>query len=119
MSYSKQTSPRGQASYSWRNRSNGFDYVVRSNSWSGGALVFDRSKVTLVAKANLTVIDPATGLVVPSLSGGNYEIKVVAVDNGNGGTTDTYAVTIKNPSGATVHAVSAVNLTGGNITVHS
>ena len=119
VSYSKQTSPRGQATYSWRNRSNGFDYIVRSNSWSGGSLVFDRTKVTLVAKANLTVIDPATGLVVPSLSGGNYEIKVVAVDNGNGGTTDTYAVTIKNPSGATVHAVSAVNLTGGNITVHS
>jgi hypothetical protein len=119
VSYGKQSTPRGQATYSWRNPINGYDYVVRSTSWSGGALVFDRSKVTLVSKANLTVINPATGLVVPSLSGGNFEIKVVAVDNGSGGTSDTYSVSIKNPSGATVHAVAAVNLTGGNITVHS
>lgn len=119
VSYNKKVGPRGQLSFSWRNRVNGFDYVVRSNSWSGGAFIVKGTEATMVAKANLTVIDPLTGLVMSHLSGGNYQLKVVAKDNGTGGQTDTYGVTVTNPQGSAIHTVAVTVIRGGNVTIHS
>ena len=115
--YSKTNQPQGQASYAWRSRENGYDYVVRSTSWSGGTLAIRRGGAAVVAKATLAVLDPATGLLVPSLSGGNHTIAVDVVDGGKSGSGDTYAVVVRTPSGATLHSVAPTLVSGGNITV--
>lgn len=112
----KQLAVQGQVTYRWRDASNGYDYVVRSNSWNGGGALFNKSTVALTVKANLTVVDPATGLVVTALSGGNHLMKMAATDNG---TVDTYSVTILNQAGAVVHQVATVTVSGGNLTVRA
>jgi hypothetical protein len=120
--YNKRKQPQGQASVSWRNPSNGYDYVVRSTSWSGGGLAFQNSTASLSAKALLTVVNPATGAVVDSLSGGNYLIRMVANDGVDGASPDTLAVTVKDGSGATIHSIGvprAMPIGGGNIIVNS
>ena len=116
VSINKQKVPTGEVTYRWIDATSGFEYVVRSNSWSGGAALIDKKTATLTAKANLTVVNPATRAVVPALSGGNYSIKVVATD---GGSTDTFAVTIKSPAGTVVKQVGPLQVSGGNITVKS
>jgi hypothetical protein len=74
-------------------------------------------------KANVTVINPATGLAVTGLGGGNYSYRVDATDNGSPGTTDKYTLSIYTPTGVLYHqagtTASQITLGGGNIVVHS
>ena len=113
----KAAQPQGQVSVSWRNPTNGYDYLVRSSSWNGGGVAIRSTAAGLSVKATLTVVDPATGLTVAALSGGNHTIRVDVVDGGKGGSTDTYAVTVRTPSGAVMRSLAATRLGGGNLTV--
>lgn len=121
--YSKNGSPAGQAVYVYRG-TDGYNYVIKSNSWTGGGITFPASNtVSFSAKANVTVIDRATGLAVTGLGGGNYTFRVDATDNGAPGSTDTYAITVYAPNGVLFHQAgttgSQLGLGGGNVTVHS
>jgi hypothetical protein len=67
----------------------------------------------------VTVVDPATGLAVPALGGGNFTFRVDV----NDGTPDTYALSIYDSAGKLYHQVgtTAAQLAvgGGNITVRT
>ena len=52
----------------------GYDYVVKSNSWQGGGASFGLTAASFSGKASVIVIDPATGLVVSGLGGGNIVV---------------------------------------------
>jgi hypothetical protein len=119
--------------------SNGYDYVVKSNSWNGGGLSFGNNSAgnttSFSGKANITVMNPATGQVVTALSSGNDSYRVDATDGSSLGLPDTYAITVYNGSGAIYHevakswgantALSSNQLLlggggngGGNLTIH-
>jgi hypothetical protein len=117
------TVPQGQSVYVFRG-ADGYDYIVKSNAWTGGALAFPTTTTAgFSGKANVTVINPATGLAVTGLGGGNYSYRVDATDNGLPGTTDKYTLSIYTPTGVLYHqagtTASQITLGGGNIVVHS
>jgi hypothetical protein len=116
------TDPQGQAVSGFRG-ADGYAYVVTSNSWPGGVLAFPSLTTSgFNGKANVTVINPATGLAVTGLGGGNYTFRVDVTDNGSPGSTDKYALSVYTPTGALYHqsgtALSQITLGGGNIVVH-
>jgi hypothetical protein len=115
------TTPSGQAVYTFRG-SDGYDYIVKSNSWQGGGLAFGTNTAGFNGKCNLTVIDPATGQPVTGLGGGNFTYRVDATDNGTS-SIDGYALSVYAPTGALYHqagtTTSQLPLAGGNLAVHT
>ncbi len=107
----------------------GFNYVLKSNSWQDGYLQFAAEPGTtppVYTRSNfkgrgvVQKIDPATGLVVASA--GNYTFEVFTAD-GDGLTPkqpDALSVTVWDSTGQVWHQVgngaTLVTLGGGNIT---
>jgi hypothetical protein len=125
--YKSGTTPSGQSVYVYRG-TDGYNYVIKSNSWQGGGLSFGPSSSTsnsasFSGKCNVAVIDRATGLAVTGLGGGNYTFRVDTTDNGAPGSSDTYGISVYSPTGSLFHqagtTASQLVLGGGNITVHS
>ena len=116
--YKSGTTPMGQSVYVFR--ANGYDYVVKSNSWTGGGLAFGKNSASFSGKCNVTVIDPTTGLVISGLGGGNFTYRVDAMQNT--GSPNTYAISVYTSTGTLYHqaGTTAVQLPqqGGNIVVH-
>jgi hypothetical protein len=114
------TTPSGQSVFVFRG-ADGYDYVVKSNSWTGGGLSFGTNTASFSGKCNVTAIDPSTGLAVTGIGGGNYTYRVDVTDNGNTG--DTYAISVYNSTGTLYHQAgttgSQLPLGGGNIVVHT
>jgi hypothetical protein len=114
------TTPQGQAVYVFRGN-DGYDYVVKSNSWTGGGLSFGTNTSSFSGKANLTAINPSTGLAVSGIGGGNYTYRVDVTDNGSTG--DTYAISVYTSTGTLYHqagtTASQLPLGGGNIVIHT
>jgi hypothetical protein len=124
VSYAKKsTTPKGHASYSFRG-ADGYAYVMKSTSWQGGALTLSGAHGAWFAgKATVVAIDPATGLAVPGIGGGNFSFRVDLVDGGTSGSSDTYALSVFTPAGALYHQVgtagSPITIKGGNLTAHA
>jgi hypothetical protein len=114
----KNSSPSGHVTYSWRNPADGYDYVLTSNSWTGGNLSITSNHVSISGKATLTAYDPRTGLAIAGIGGGNYTFLVNAADNGSGN-VDTYSIVIRTPSAIVIHSLSQTLLGGGNVAVHN
>jgi hypothetical protein len=117
------TTPQGQAVYVFRG-ADGYDYIIKSSSWQGGGFtIANGNRASFSGKANVTVIDPKTGLAVAGAGGGNFTYRVDATDNGTGGSTDTYAISIYDGAGRLYHQVGAtgsqLTLGGGNITTRA
>jgi hypothetical protein len=114
------TTPSGQSVYMFRG-ADGYDYVVKSNSWTGGGLSLGNKTASFSGKCNVTAIDPTTGLAVSGIGGGNYTYRVDVTDNGSTG--DTYAISLYTPTGTLYHPAgttgSQLLLGGGNIVVHT
>jgi uncharacterized protein YjbI with pentapeptide repeats len=112
--------PKGQSVYAFRG-ADGYDYVVKSNSWQGGGASITTTTTAFSGKASVIVIDPATGLQVSGLGGGNYTYRVDATDNGQTG--DRYAISVYTSTGQLWHqaGTTAVQLVlgGGNVVLHS
>lgn len=117
---SKSTTPSGQSVYVFRG-SDGYDYVVKSNSWQGGGLSFGTNTAGFSGKANVTAIDPSTGMAVSGIGGGNYTYRVDVADDGSTG--DTYAISVYDSTGSLYHQAGTSStqlpLGGGNIVVHT
>lgn len=111
------STPLGQSVYVWRGN-DGYDYIVKSNSWKGGGASFGTSTAGFSGKATVIVYDPATGTTVSGLGGGNFTYRVDVTD----GSTDKYAISVYTPKGALYHRAGTTStqlpLGGGNITVH-
>lgn len=110
------TIPQGQLVYVFHG-SDGYDYVVKSNSWEGGGAAFTTSTASFSGKANVSIIDPSTGAIVGG--GGNYTFRVDVTD----GSPNTFAISVYSPGGALYHQAgvpsSQLQLGGGQIVVHS
>ncbi len=111
------TTPQGQAVYVFRG-ADGFDYVVKSNSWQGGGAAFSPTTASFSGKANVTVIDPSTGLQVAGLGGGNFTFRIDVTS----GESPTFAISVYDPTGALYHqsgtTANQLPLGGGNIVIH-
>jgi hypothetical protein len=119
--------PKGNSIYVFRG-TDGFTYVVKSNSWQGGFLNFSTEPGTTTlnrssfkGKCVVQKIDPATGLIVQSL--GNFTFTVDARDGDllvprQG---DAYAITILDNNGVIWRRVGTntalLPLGGGNVMV--
>lgn len=120
--YKSGTTPQGQFVYVFHGV-DGYDYVVKSTSWAGGAAAFTKTAAggttAFTAKASVLVFNPATGTTVPGLGGGNFTFRVDAADNG---ASDTFALTVSTSRGSLYHRVGTISapraVMGGNITVH-
>lgn len=98
--YKSGTTPGGQAVFVFRG-TDGYDYVIKSNSWTGGGLSFGTNTANFSGKANVTAFDPKTGLAVSGVGGGNYTYRVNVTDNGSTG--DTYAISVYTSTGTLYH----------------
>lgn len=111
------TTPEGQLVYVFRG-ADGYTYVVKSNSWQGGGAAFTPTGASFSGKANVTVIDPATGLPVPGLGGGNLTFRVGVTS----GSSPSFAISVYDANGLLYHqagtTVSQLTLGGGNVVIH-
>jgi len=64
--YKSATTPSGQLVYTFR-RADGYDYIVKSNSWQGPGLAFGTNTAGFNGKCGVAVIDPRTGQIVTGL----------------------------------------------------
>jgi hypothetical protein len=114
------TTPSGQSVYSFRGR-DGNNYTIKSNSWSGGGISFGTNTASFSGKANVTAINPSTGLPVSGIGGRNYTYRIDVTHNGTIG--DTYAISVYTPTGALYHQAGTTSkqltLRGGGIVVHT
>ncbi len=116
--YKSGTTPSGQSVFVFHG-ANGYDYVVKSNSWKGGGAAFTTTGASFSGKAAVTVFNPATSTVVSGLGGGNFTYRVDVRD----GATDSYAISVYDSRGKLYHQAGTTSvplpLKGGNITVHA
>lgn len=116
--YKKTGEPTGHLTYVLRG-SDGYDYLVKSNSWQDGGLAIGTDKASFAGKASVTVVDASTGLLVDGLGGGNYSYRVDVSD----GAEDGFSITVYSPSGALYHRAGTPSellpLGGGNVVIHS
>ena len=119
--------PKGNSIYVFRG-TDGFNYVVKSNSWAGGFLNFSAEPGTSIlnrssfkAKCVVQKIDRNTGAIVQSL--GNYSFTVDARDGDllTPRQFDAYAITILDNNGVIWRRVGTniapLPLGGGNVLV--
>jgi ribosomal protein L31 len=118
--------PKGNSTFVFRG-TDGYNYVVKGNSWQGGYLQFSAEPATTIFtrsnfKGSCTVqkIDPANGLIIQSWGSFSFEVFSKDGDLLNPRAADAYTITVRDRDGAIWHQVgspsSLVNLGGGNIT---
>ncbi len=127
VAYAKNSAPKGQSVFVIRG-SDGFDYVVKSTSWTGGGLGFTGTNgATFSGKCVVQTINQITGELDPSRSFGNATFTVDATDGDlllpKG--PDTYGIRVVKGDGSVFYAtlvggtVGRRNLGGGNVLVKS
>jgi uncharacterized repeat protein (TIGR01451 family) len=112
------TTPQGSAAYSFRG-ADGNDYLIKSSSWQGGGLTITNSSATLIGKATVIVLNPATGQPVTGLGGSNYSYRIDASTQHKLG---TFAINVHDPAAALYHQAgtptSQIILSAGNTIIH-
>lgn len=118
--YQKRGTPKGHFIYLYRD-SDGYNYLVKSNSWTDGGLSFTGTKnAFFTGRCTIQQIDRATGEVVSSLGNYRFTVDLSDGDLNSPRTEDTFALSIWNPtSGATWRQTATTTLGGGNIAIHS
>lgn len=111
--YNKNGAPRGNFLLVWRG-SDGFDYKIKSNSWSKGGLSFYSNSFALfTTKSTMQKIDRQTGEVYSF--GGEYTVAAKISD----AKPDTAFFTVYDSSNKVVKQLGPVAIGGGNISVNS
>ena len=109
--------PQGAAEYVFRG-ADGYNYVIKSTSWTGGGLSFATGTASFSGKASVTVINPANGKVVSGLGGTTFTYRVDVKD----GSPDKFAISVYTSTGALYHqagtTASPIALNSGTIIVH-
>jgi len=124
VNFQKNGSPKGNSIYVFRGF-DGYNYIVKSNSWQGGGLSFyqDQTRAEFSGKCVVQKIDPATGALVASWGDCTYIVDLVDGDLLNPRDSDRYAITILD-TGNNVWRQNGILtaplvLGGGNIKVQS
>ena len=89
-------------------------YIVKSNAWTGLAFS-STNKAFFQGKANVNTYDPDTGVTTDI--GGNFSFIASVVDNGGSG--DTYRMTVSDKDRLLYHDTGPTVLSGGNIVVRT
>jgi hypothetical protein len=123
VNYNKNGAPKGSFVYVFRGK-DGYNYVVKSNSWQGGGLSFSgTNKAYFAGKCNVQKIDRATGAVVASWGNYRFAVDITDGDLDSPRTTDKIAITIFDETGAIWRQIGTptnpITLGGGNIVIHS
>ncbi len=119
--------PKGSSIYVFRG-TDGFNYIVKNNSWQGGFLNFANepntstlNRSSFKGKCVVQKVDPRTGLILQSL--GNFTFTVDARDGDllQPRQGDAYAITILDSNGGIWRRVGTntalLSLGGGNVMV--
>ena len=106
----------------------GFDYVVKSNTWQDGYLQFSAepgvspaayTRSDVMGRCNVQKVDPATGQTVASFGNYTFEANTFDGDLLTPRQADAYAFVVRDGSGQVWHQAgsrnSPVTLGGGNI----
>src|SRR5689334_21400673 len=120
-------SPKGSSIFIFRG-TDGFNYIVKSNSWAGGFLNFSTEPSTSIlnrtsfkGKCNVQKVDRATGAIVATF--GNFSFTVDARDGDllTPRSFDAYAITILDNNGVIWRRVGTnlalIPLGGGSVMV--
>ncbi|MEM3483796.1 MAG: hypothetical protein QXW00_03585 [Candidatus Woesearchaeota archaeon] len=123
--YNKRGAPKGNLLFVFRG-SDGYNYVLKSNSWAKGGLSFtSENSAMFTAKATLSKINPETGEVLWSDGSYSFVVNVQDMDYAASSSKnrDTLAITIFDSNGAVWKQLgtpsSQIAIGGGNIAVHS
>jgi len=122
------TTPWGQLVYTFRG-ADGYDYVVKSTSWTGGGLAFGTGTASFSGKATVTRIRPESERCFSYYDRDNpttkyynapsYTFRVDVADKPAG---DTFAITVSSALGVLYHRAGTtavqIKISGGSITVH-
>ncbi|HEX2987824.1 MAG TPA: hypothetical protein VHS06_06600 [Chloroflexota bacterium] len=125
VNYQKTGNPKGQSVFVYGSKGDGFNYVIKSNSWQGGGLGFasDPSKATFSGKCTVQKIDRVTGSVAPSWGNYSYTVGLTDGDQANPKGPDKFAITIMDANNNVWKQVGTANLPvqlgGGQVTVQS
>ena len=98
VSYKTGTTPQGAMVYTFRG-SNGYEYIVKSSSWTGGGLSFATGSASFSGKATVTIINPTTRKVVTNPAGTAFTYRVDVKD----GSPDKFALSVYDSTGALYH----------------
>ena len=123
VNYQKSGSPKGNSIFLFRS-ADGYNYLVKSNSWAGGGLTFSgTNKAAFSGKCVIQKISRLTGLVVDSSGNGSFTVDILDGDLASPKVTDRYGITILDSSGVIWHRIGTINnpvaMGGGNVIVHS
>jgi len=116
--------PKGNSIYLFRG-TDGYNYLVKSNSWNSGGLTFysDPTKARFSGRCVIQKIDRATGMVVDSIGNCRFTVDIVDGERGNPRRADMYAISVWLPDGSLWHqagtASAPIPLGGGNVTIHN
>lgn len=120
-------SPKGNSIYIFRGL-DGFNYIVKSTSWSGGYLNFSNEPSTSISnrssfkgKAVVQKVDPQTGAVVQSFGNFSFIVDTRDGDLLTPRSFDAYAITVLDNNGLIWRRVGTnlalLPLGGGNVLV--
>ena len=119
VNYQKNGAPKGHFVYLWRG-SDGYNYLVKSNSWSDGGLTFkDAKSAYFIGRCTIQRIERTTGIETTL---GNYRFRVDIFDGDlmSPRVADTFALKIWNPADSSIYRqIGTSTLGGGNIIIHS
>jgi hypothetical protein len=120
VNYQKSGSPKGNMVYVYRGL-DGYDYIVKSNSWVGGGLTFyaDPSRATFSGKCNVQKIDPLTGMSVASWGNYSFTVDIMDGDQLLPKQPDQYGITILDNNNLIWRQLPRAIMGGGNVTVFS
>ena len=126
VNYQKTGRPKGNSIYLFRGL-DGFNYLVKSNSWEGGGLSFnvnnDPTRASFSGKCSVQKIDPVTGVTAASWGNYSFTVDIRDGDLEKIRKTDRYAITILDNNGNVWRQVgspaSPIQLGGGQLVVHS
>ena len=123
VNYNNKKSPQGSFIYVFRG-TDGYNYIVKSNSWSGGGLWFTgENKAYFTGRCNVKMINRATG--ESTGLGGNWQFTVDITDGDltTPRTVDKFAITVVQTNGVIWRQIGTpsaqIPLGGGNVVIHN
>jgi len=120
VSYSKNGGTKGNFVYVYRG-TDGYDYIVKSNSWQGGGLAFTGTNTaSFTGKCVIQKVNRVSGAIETSWGNSKFAVNIFDGDlNSAQKGSDTIAITFSDPSATISRTILTSTLGGGNIVVHS